>query len=136
MKGLCSHKMNGIEHKQWQLEVIQQTNPAPEANYTWIRTIDDVLTFEEALQDSDWCGWEHGNFDPDYSGADAKTALHTGIITVYSSHHIKPGVFVTTSKMKALSYSGNGWVDQMHVCITDIAWIDPTQGQYTGPMPE
>lgn len=128
--------MNATKLKEWQFDVIQRTNPAPDANYTWIRSVSDVLSFAEALQDPDWIGWENGNFDPDYSGSDARRALETGRITIYSSYPIRQGVFVTPSKMEALSYSGNGWVDQKTVFLTDVAWIDPTQGQYTGPMPE
>ena len=128
--------MNATKLKEWQIDVIQRTNPAPDANYTWIRSVSDVLTFDEALQDSDWIGWEVGYFDPDYSGVDAKQALATGIITIYSSYPIEQGVFVTPSKMEAMSYSGTGWVYCKTVLLTDVAWIDPTQGQYTGPMPD
>ena len=58
------------------------------------------------------------------------------MITVYSSHMIEPGVFVTPSKMEAQSYSGDGKVYTKTVMLTDVAWINPTQGQYTGPYIE
>jgi len=58
--------------------------------------------------------------------------MDSGIITVYSSHPIEAGVFVTPSKMEAESYSGDGKIYTKTVKLTDVAWIDPTQGQYTG----
>ena len=60
----------------------------------------------------------------------AEQALATGKITVYSSYPIIQGTFVTPSKMEAESYSGTGKVYKKTVDIKDVAWIDPTQGQY------
>ncbi|MEE1023758.1 MAG: hypothetical protein U0L48_01715, partial [Acutalibacteraceae bacterium] len=117
-------------HKEEQLDIILENNPANDDYHTWIRKVSDIHTFEEALQDSDYEGWEESGFDPDYDGNVAKQALKSGKITVYSSYPIKQGVFVTPSKMEAESYSGNGKVYEKTVLLTDIAWIDPTQGQY------
>ena len=122
--------------KQWQFSVISKTNPARDNISTWIRSTENIHTFKEALDDSDWEGWEEGCFDPDYTGDDAKKALDSGMITVYSSYPIEPGVFVTPSKMEAMSYSGDGKIYSKEVNLTDVAWIDPTQGQYTGPYAE
>ena len=119
-----------MQRKQMQLEEIKKNNPAEDDYHTWIRNIEDIKTFEETLQDSDWEGWEENGFDPDYTGDMAKEALSTGKITVYSSYPIKQGIFVTPSRMEAESYSESGKIYSKEVKIEDVAWIDPTQGQY------
>lgn len=116
--------------KDQQFEIIQKTNPMLDDYHAGIRSADEILTFEEALQDSDYEGWEEDGFDPDYDGETAKQALRTGRITVFSSYPIENGVFVTPSRMEAESYSGTGDVHEMDVALEDVAWIDPTQGQY------
>ena len=118
--------------KQKQLEIIQNNNPVQDDYHTWIRTIDDIKTFEETLEDVDYKEYyEAGEaFDETYSADIAKEALSTGKITVYSSYPIEQGIFVSPSRMEAESYSGNGKVYSKEVNLTDVAWIDPTQGQY------
>lgn len=116
--------------KQKQNEIIQRSNPVQDDYHTWIRSVEDIKTFEETLQDSDWEGWEGSGFDPDYTADMANEALEKGEITVYSSYPIEDGIFVTPSRMEAESYSGNGQIYEKTVKLTDIAWIDPTQGQY------
>lgn len=59
-----------------------------------------------------------------------RDALEKGSIRVYSSYPIKDGIFVTPSIMEAQSYSGDGKVYSKIVNLNDVAWIDPTQGQY------
>lgn len=114
--------------KQRQLQVIQDSNPAPDPYHTWVRDESDILTFEEALNDPDWADYDE--FDPSYSADMARQALSSGEITVYSSYPIETGVFVTPSRMEAESYAGSGQVYERTVPLTDVAWIDPTQGQY------
>lgn len=118
--------------KQKQLEIIQNTNPAEDIYHTWVRSIDDIKTFEETLNDSDYKEYfEAGeDFDETYTAEMAKEALETGKITVYSSYPIEQGIFVSPSKIEAESYAGNGIVYSKEVNINDVAWIDPTQGQY------
>ena len=116
------------QHKQQQFDIIQNSNPANDDLHTWIRNIDDIKTFEETLQDDDWSSGD--DFDPDYTWNMAQEALDSGNITVYSSYPIEPGIFVTPSKMEAKSYSGNGKVYSKNINLQDVAWIDPTQGQY------
>ena len=116
------------QHKQQQLDIIQNNNPVNDDYHTWIRNTDDIKTFEEALQDDDWSSGD--DFDPDYTWNMAQEALDSGKITVYSSYPIEQGIFVTPSKMEAESYSGNGKVYFKTVNLQDVAWIDPTQGQY------
>ena len=118
------------EHKQLQFEIINKYNPAPNEYQTWIRTSDDIKSFDAALKDTDYAGWEQNGFDESYSAADAEFALKSGKITVYSSHPIKQGVFVTPSAMEARSYSGYGKIYSKEVYLDSVAWIDPTQGQY------
>lgn len=118
------------DHTQLQFEIINKYNPAPNTYQTWIRNIDDVKSFDEALKDSDWEGWEQNGFDESYTPQVVQDALDSGKITVYSSHPIEQGVFVTPSPMEAQSYSGNGNIYSKEVDLKAIAWIDPTQGQY------
>src|SRR5574344_903202 len=118
--------------KEKQNEIIQNSNPAGNETATWIRNADKIKTFEETLQDSDYKEYYDAgeDFDETYTADMAKKALETGKITVYSSYPIEQGIFVTPSKMEAQSYSGNGKVYSKEVNLNDVAWIDPTQGQY------
>ncbi len=52
------NNQNNALLKQQQLDIILNSNPAGNETSTWIRKIDDIKTFEETLQDSDWEGWE------------------------------------------------------------------------------
>lgn len=111
-----------------QNHIIQNANPVEDDYHTWIRNAGDVHSFAEVLNDSDWNGMD---FDPDYTWDMAQKALQTGEITVYSSYPIGTlGGFVTPSRMEAEGYAGNGDVYSKTVNLDDIAWIDPTQGQY------
>lgn len=118
------------DHTQLQFEIINKYNPAPNTYQTWIRNIDDVKSYDEALKDSDWEGWEQNGFDEIYTSQVVQDALDSGKITVYSSHPIEQGVFVTPSPMEAQSYSGDGNIYSKEVDLKAVAWIDPTQGQY------
>ena len=130
MQELENNSSNNNNLKQQQLDIILNNNPAEDNYHTWIRNIDDIKTFEESLQDNDYAGWETDGFIPDYDANIVKQALKTGKITVYSSYPIEQGIFVTPSKMEAESYSGNGKIYSKEVNLKDVAWIDPTQGQY------
>jgi len=117
-------KNNPIDaHKQAQLDVILETNPALRDNVVWIRDLDDIKTFDEV-----WA--EEPNIDPDFTDEMAQEAMRTGKIKVYSSHDINNGTFVTPSYMEALSYAGTpDNVKSAVVNLDDVAWIDSTQGQ-------
>ena len=111
--------------KQAQLEIILNSNPMLDDYHVGVRDIDDILTFEEVWRDPD-------SWDPDFELEDAKKCMSSGYITVYSSYPIKQGVFVSPSKMEAAQYAG-GREDKLYskkVKLTDVAWIDATQGQY------
>ncbi len=117
-----------VKHKNSQFEIIEKTNPAPDTYHTWIRSAEEIKTFEETLKDDDWS--DGSDFDPDYTWDMAQKALESGEITVYSSYPIEQGVFVTPSRMEAESYSGDGHVYEKAVKLDEVAWIDPTQGMY------
>lgn len=119
-----SDKVNNeeeLKEKQYKIE---------DEYHTWIRNSEDIKTFEETLNDPDWIDYREEGFDPDYTGDMINDALKTGEIMVYSSYPIEMGTFVSPSKMEAETYSGNGKIYSKKVNLTDIAWIDPTQGQY------
>lgn len=117
-----------VSDKQKQLEVVLNSNPATDNYHTWIRKVEDIKTFEEALQG---CGYTNGdNITPDFTSEMIKKALETGKITVYSSKPIENGSFVTPSKMEAQSYAGSGNIYSAEVNLTDVAWVDELQGQY------
>ena len=115
--------------KQEQFDIIQATNPHhSEIDFTWIRSVDDIQTFQEAY-DNDIDGYvSGGGFTEDYTTENMDEALKTGKITVYSSHPIENGAFVTPSKMEALLSYGGGQGYMAEVNLDDIAWIDVDQG--------
>ena len=115
-------------NKLKQLEIIKNNNPVNDDYHTWIRNIEDIKTLEEAINDNDWKDYDE--YNPDLTRQDLEKAIETKKITVYSSYPIEQGTFVSPSKMEAESYSGNGQIYSKEVNINDVAWIDPTQGQY------
>ncbi len=115
------------DRKQSQFDVINAANPAPNSYSTWIRTVEDIKTLSETLDDPDW---DYDEFNPDLTRADIQKAIRNGEITIYSSKPIENGVFVTPSRMEAENYSVDSKVYEKVVSIDDVAWIDPTQGQY------
>lgn len=131
-QGLDNSSFSLQEHKQKQVDIVLKNNPVYDDLHTWIRNVDDVKTFEETLQDNDYKEYyEAGeDFDETYTADMAKKALESGEIEVYSSYPIEQGIFVSPSRMEAASYSGNGKVYSKKVKLEDVAWIDPTQGQY------
>lgn len=125
------------KHKETQLSIINDTNPAPDDYHTWVRSIDDILTLQEAVdavlaEDPEY---ELSTY-PDVSDDIIREALRTGRITIYSSKPIKNGVFVTPSMMQAMDYSGGTKVFSKEVPIRDVAWINTDEGQYTATSGE
>ena len=114
--------------KERQLETILESNPAEDEYHTWIRSVNDIKTLREAVEDEDWAGYDE--YNPDYTRSMAEEAIESGEIRVYSSHPIENGGFVTPSRMEAESYAGRGRIYSKTVRVEDVAWIDPTQGQY------
>lgn len=113
-----------ITDKEKQLAIIEATNPMQDDYHTGIRSVDDILTAEEALGD------DFGGLYPDFTEDMAQQALKTGKVTVYSSHPITAGSFVSTSKMNAQDYAGSGKIYSKKISIKDLAWIDESEGQY------
>ena len=110
--------------KERQFELIQNNHPKEDWDYqTWINNVDDVKTYQEAVDD-DRAG------TPDFDDADIDQALKTGRVRVYSSHRIRIGTFVTPSRIEAESYAGSKNVYSKTVPLTDMAWIDSIQGQF------
>lgn len=81
--------------KEKQLKIVLDNNPAKDDVHSWIRTVDDILTFEEAMDSDGYEGYEE--YAPDYTRTDANAALTSGKIRVYSSKEIQPGAFVSAS---------------------------------------
>ena len=113
--------------KEKQFEIIKNNNPMEDDYHTGIRSTDDIKTANEVFTKENF--EEVSN--PDFTFEDAQKALETGKVTVYSSKPIENGSFVSTSKMEAESYSGNGKVYTKEVPLDNVAWIENTQGQYT-----
>lgn len=114
--------------KQQQLDIINKSNPADDEVHTWIRSTDDIKTFEEAFFEDG----EYSGMDPDFTEEMANDSLKSGEITVYSSNPIENGTFVSPSQMEASQYAG-GDASKLHsktVNINDVAWIDGAEGQY------
>jgi hypothetical protein len=114
--------------KSKQLEVINKNNAAPDDYHTWIRSEDDIKTFDEAF----FKEGEYSGFDPDFTENMAKESKKTGKVTVYSSYPIEDGVFVSPSKLEASQYAGGdeNKLYSKEVNINDVAWIDGAEGQY------
>lgn len=117
----------GDTHKQAQLDIVLNSNPMQDDYHTGIRSVDDICTYAEAIEND---GMEGDDITPDYTAQMVEKAKKTGKITVYSSYPIGQGVFVTPSKMEAESYAGGGKVHKKVVSLTDVAWIDSIEGQY------
>ena len=116
------------DYKSKQLEAINESNPADDSYHTWVRSTEDIKTFDEAFFEDG----EYSGMDPDFTESMAKESKKTGKITVYSSYPIENGVFVSPSQMEASQYA-NGDASKLYskeVNINDVAWIDGAEGQY------
>lgn len=119
--------------KQAQLDIINQNNAMQDNYHTGIRTIDDILSADEALNVTQEAldNYEVEAYSyPDFSLKDGKRALKTGRIRVYSSKPITPGAFITPSKMMAQDYAGDGRVYSKVIPLEDVAFINADEGQY------
>lgn len=119
--------------KQAQLDIINQNNAMQDDYHTGIRTIDDILSADEALNVTQEAldNYEVEAYSyPDFTLKDGKRALKTGRIRVYSSKPITPGAFITPSKMMAQDYAGDGRVYSKVIPLEDVAFINGDEGQY------
>lgn len=115
------------DRKAKQLDLILKNNPANDDVHLWIRSTKDIHTAEEVFKEA------YGNGEamyPDFTLDMMDEALKSGKVTVYSSHPIKNGIFVTPSYMNASDYAGGGRVYSKKIRLTDVAWIDESEGQY------
>lgn len=117
-------------NKSRQMEIIESTNPPKDDIHAWIRNVDEIKTFEEAISES-----EDVSDTPDWTKEDMQKALKNGFVMVYSSHPIENGKFVTPSKMEAGFYSGDGIVYSKPIYVNNVAWVDAIEGQYA-PLSE
>lgn len=113
-----------LNKKQKQLELILKTNPAFNDTSTWVRTIEDIKTLEEAFDDRDWKEYKLRE-NPLFANA-----MKTRKMKVYGSKPIVNGNWITPDIEEARSYAGKGKVYESEIDIDDVAWIDPYQGQY------
>lgn len=115
------------DRKAKQLDLILKNNPANDDVHLWIRSTKDIHTAEEVFKEA----YDNGEaMYPDFTLDMMNEALKSGKVTVYSSHPIKNGIFVTPSYMNARDYSGGGRVYSKKIRLTDVAWIDESEGQY------
>lgn len=115
-------------NKEKQLELLLEINPMTDDYHTGIRKLEDIKSFKEAVND-DIKDEEIGAY-PDFSKEDALKAIESGYITIYSSHPIENGVFVTPSKMNAQDYAGGNKVYSKKVPLDEVAWINSDEGEY------
>lgn len=118
--------------KEKQNELIQKLNPKNEelGNHTWIESEKDIKTFAETLDDLN----EDLTQTPDFDNKAVRKALESDIITIYSSHEIKDGAWVTPSKMEAEAYAGTGDIYSKTVNVKEVAWVDTLQGMYANVL--
>lgn len=116
---------NKQQLKENQLEVVKEKNPAPNEYQTWIRSVEDIKTFDEVIGNDESFVWG------DYTREDALRDLERGEITVYSSNDIMDGNFVSTSYRQALDYAGGDVknVREATLPLNYIAWINGDEGQ-------
>lgn len=121
-------QMPGDSLKSEQFAILQKANPMKDEYHTGIRTVDDILTAEEAFvtqYDED-----ESFAYPDFTQEDGQAALDSGVVTIYSSKPIKAGAFISPSKMMAQDYAGGGKVYSKRVKLSDVAWISSDEGEY------
>lgn len=121
-------QMPGDSLKSEQFAILQKANPMKDEYHTGIRTVDDILTAEEAFvaqYDED-----ESFAYPDFTQEDGQAALDSGVVTIYSSKPIKAGAFISPSKMMAQDYAGGGKVYSKRVKLSDVAWINSDEGEY------
>ena len=111
--------------KQRQLETLQQANRTDERYYA-AETIEDILTYEEALAQDEAAFPELTDYDLE----DARQALADGHVTIYADEAIQPGTFVSPSEEIIRDNANGRRVYSMDVPLTDVAWSDSTFGQY------
>lgn len=108
--------------KQEQLNTIHKLNPIVEWN------IEDIKTLPETIKDPESFVY------PDFNKAMAKSAIKSGKITIYSFQSLNNAnaQFVSPSKIMITNYADGRKVFSKVVKIEDVAWINGSEGQFTG----
>ena len=115
--------------KQRQLELILAANPMQDDYHVGVRTVADIRAPEEVFGAQGQADEENYVY-PDFTPEDGAAVLNAGEITVYSSHPIEDGGFVTPSRMMAKDYAGTETVYSKRVPVGDVAWLTSDEGQY------
>lgn len=123
-------RLESITLDKWRskaVDIINSTNPMLDDYHVGIRTIDDVLTLEEAFD-------SEPPTNPDVSDDYIQSCIESGKIRIYSSKRIIPGTFVTPSRMMAKDYAGSHKVFSKTVNVSSVAWINCDEGVYIGDI--
>ena len=123
-------RLESITLDKWRnkaVSIINSTNPMKDNYHLGIRTVDDVLTLEEAFN-------SEPPTNPDVSDNYIQSCIESGKIRVYSSKRITPGTFVTPSRMMAKDYAGSSNVFNKTVNVSSVAWINCDEGVYIGDI--
>lgn len=123
-------RLESITLDKWRskaVSIINSTNPMRDDYHVGIRTIDDVLTLEEAFD-------SEPPTNQDVSDDYIQSCIESGKIRVYSSKRIMPGAFVTPSRMMAKDYAGSSKVFSKTVNVSSFAWINCDEGVYIGDI--
>lgn len=108
---------------------IIKNNKMTDDYHVGIRSVDDILTFAEAIEYSKEENYgESIGSNPDCPDSLYYKAIRNGRILVYSSYPIHAGTFVTPSRMMASDYAGNGKVYSKMVDLSDVAWVNADEG--------
>lgn len=121
-------RLESITLDKWRskaVDIINSTNPMSDDYHVGIRTVDDVLTLEEAFD-------SEPPTNPDVSDGYIQSCIESGKIRIYSSKRITPGTFVTPSRMMAKDYAGSSNVFSKVISINSVAWINSDEGVYIG----
>ena len=113
------------DKKYAQFALTQANNPMLDDVHTGIRTVEDIHTLEETLNDDKLLVTE-----PDWEEEDIRRAIEDNQVTIYSSKPIQDGTFVTPSRMVAEDYAGGEMVYEKTVSPDKVAWIASDEGQY------
>lgn len=113
------------DKKYAQFALTQANNPMLDDVHTGIRSVEDIHTLEETLNDERLLVTE-----PDWEEEDIRRAIEDNQVTIYSSKPIQDGTFVTPSRMVAEDYAGGEMVYEKTVSPDKVAWIASDEGQY------
>ena len=121
-------RLESITLDRWRskaVDIINSTNQMNDDYHVGIRTVNDVLTLEEAFD-------SEPPTNPDVSDDYIQSCIESGKIRIYSSKRIISGTFVTPSRMMAKDYAGSSNIFSKIISINSVAWINSDEGVYIG----